>query len=200
MASKKDKDTQEPVDQPKNDWKFSPDGSSQAASAEDAFTGQSQASSADQNNSVTWTASEYLSHEKDPAWFIGLGLAGTVLAVLIYVVTRDYISTTVVAMMTIIFGVFAGRRPQTLEYTINHDGLQIGPKHYPYAHFKSFAIMDEGAVFSIMLLPLKRFMPPISIYYDSKDEGSIVDVLSAYLPLEERSHDLTDQLMRKIRF
>lgn len=198
MATKKLKKVTVVDQEPKTDWKFDADGSGQPASQDQSTLAQP--ITPKHQTSLTWTASEYLAHDKNSTWFISLGGGGIVIVALIYLITRDFVTITLVSGMVIIFGIFAARKPQILEYTLNYDGLQIGPKHYTFDSFKSFAVMDEGEVFSIMLLPLKRFMPTLSIYYDAKDENSIVDVLSGYLPVEQRTHDLTDQLMRKIRF
>jgi hypothetical protein len=49
-------------------------------------------------------------------------------------------------------------------------------------------------------MPLKRFMPPLSLYMDPADEEKIVDVLADYLPVEQREQDPIDKLMRRLRF
>jgi hypothetical protein len=49
-------------------------------------------------------------------------------------------------------------------------------------------------------MPLQRFMPPISVYYEPKDEAEILGVIGAYLPNEELRNDYVERLMRKIRF
>jgi hypothetical protein len=150
--------------------------------------------------SVSWVASEYVGHEKSNSWFIKLGAGGLVLAAIVYLVTRDFVSTVVVAIMTAIFGSFAARKPQRIEYSVDNSGLQVGPKNYPYNDFKSFSVLEEVGHSSIVLMPLKRFMPSITIYFDAKDQDQIVSILSGHLPLENRQHDLTDRLMHKIRF
>ncbi len=49
-------------------------------------------------------------------------------------------------------------------------------------------------------MPLKRFMPPITLYYPPDQEDAVINALAAYLPHEDRTHDPVDRLMRKIRF
>ncbi|HSX45271.1 MAG TPA: hypothetical protein VLF39_04180 [Candidatus Saccharimonadales bacterium] len=180
-----------------SNWTFSAD---DKAAVSEGATSQN-APPPTHQQSVSWTASEYMAHDKNTMWFMGLGLGGVVIGGIVFLTTNhDYLPTFLILAMFVIFGVFAARKPENLEYVLDNSGLKIGPKTYPYARFKSFAIMDESGVPSILLLPMTRFMPPLSIYYDHKDEKSIVNVLSGYLPLEQRDHDLTDQLMRKIRF
>lgn len=149
---------------------------------------------------VAWTASEFVSHNKGTGWYFLLAGGAFLLAVVIYFVTHDVISTGIIIFVALLLGISAARKPRVLNYQVNAAGLAIGDKFYPYPEFKSFAVMQEGAFSSIMFLPLKRFMPPITIYYDPQDEDKIIDVLSYYLPMENRSHDLIDNIIRRIRF
>jgi hypothetical protein len=106
----------------------------------------------------------------------------------------------VVVAVVGVLAVVASRPPRTLSYKLDNYGVHIGQKSFPYANFKSFSVIDEGAISAINLLPLKRFLPPISVYYDPKDEDKIAAIISDYLPFEEHKEDLVDQLVRKIRF
>jgi hypothetical protein len=96
--------------------------------------------------------------------------------------------------------VAAARQPQTLKYGINHAGIMVGEKFYPFPDFKSFSIADEEALSSIVLLPMKRFMPGLTIYYPPDQEDEIMTVLSLYLPHETRRVDVVDRLARRLRF
>lgn len=149
---------------------------------------------------VEWTASEFVAHNKGASWYGLLALGAVVLAALIYFITRDTISAGIIVFVALLLGISAARKPRVLHYQVNGGGLAIGEKFYAYAEFKSFSLMQEGAFSSIMFLPLKRFMPPISIYYDPKDEDRIVEVLSYFLPMEARTHDLIDRIVKRIRF
>lgn len=149
---------------------------------------------------VSWSASEFIEHEKSPTWFIGLaGL--TVLAVaVIYLATRDWVTSVVIIIAAALFGVTAKRKPRTLQYQVDNVGVVIDGKPFPYDVFKSFSVLAEGAFNSIQLMPLKRFMPPISLYFPPENEEQIVTTLGSYLPHEDRTHDPIDRLMRRVRF
>ena len=149
---------------------------------------------------VSWTASEFVDNEKNAGWF--MGLAGlTVLAVIaVYLITHDLITAVVIIIAAVLFGVTAKRKPRTLQYQLDNSGVNIGGKPYPYELFKSFAVLAEGAFNSIQLMPLKRFMPPISLYYPPESEEQIITTLGSYLPHEDRTHDPLERLMRRVRF
>jgi hypothetical protein len=149
---------------------------------------------------VSWSASEFIAHQKNMSWYGLLVIAGSIFAALTYLLTKDKISTVMVFVVTAALGVFAGRKPRTLDYQVDANGVHIGPKSYPYEDFKSFSVIDEGAVSSISLAPLRRFMPAISMFYDPQDEEHITGVLSDYLPFEEGQKDVVDRFMHRIRF
>lgn len=149
---------------------------------------------------VTWTASEYIANPKNAGWFMLLGLASIVLAAIVYLITRDVVSTVVIIVLGIIVGIFAARQPHVLQYSLDTAGVHMGHRNYPYSGFKSFSVVSEGAFSHISLLPLKRFMPPLVVHYSPEDEEKIINTLADYLPYEEYKRDLVESFSRKIRF
>ena len=152
------------------------------------------------NNAVEWRASEFVHHDKSSSWYIVLGVVALVVAVLIYLITRDFISVAVIVFGSLLFGIYAGRQPRQLEYRVDNRGVQIGQKYYGFDNFKSFSIASEGAFSSIVFMPLKRFSPMITIYFPPEDEDSIVNILAVSIPYEEYKLDAVDRLMKSIRF
>ena len=89
---------------------------------------------------------------------------------------------------------------RVLQYRIDQGGLHIGSETFSFERFRSFSIDRTGAFSCLVFMPLKRFSPLTTVYYDPSDEPKILALLSLYLPLEERSKDLIDELMWKIKF
>jgi len=152
------------------------------------------------NHLVSWSASEYVAHQKGLSWFMGLGFVVAVIAIGIFLITHDLVSPITIALLGLGFGVFATKQPRVLQYGIGPHGITIGEKLYTYDRFKTFSVVDEGPLHSIVLAPLQRFMPPITIYYDHADEDRITDILGDYLPFAEAKRDAVDSLMRRVRF
>lgn len=149
---------------------------------------------------INWTASEFVDHQKNSSWFMALiGIALLAIAI-IYLMTEDIFTVVVIAVAAALFGVTAVRKPRTLQYQLSSSGVTVGGKHFSYGMFKSFAVLEEGAFSSVQLIPLKRFMPPISLYYPPDQEDQIVNMVGNYLPHEDRRHDPIDRLMRRVRF
>lgn len=154
----------------------------------------------DQPRLVNWSASEFIAHDKTAGWYGLLMVGGVIFAGLVYLLTKDVISTSVVGVVIVVFGIFAARKPRELSYSVDNQGVHIGEKFYPYSGFRSFSIVQEEAIESIWFSPLKRFTPMLAIYFAPDDGPKIVDVLSDNLPLENRELDVVDRLMHRLRF
>ena len=152
------------------------------------------------DNAVSWTASEFIAHQKTVGWYGILAAATIVFSVLIYILTRDLITSGFVIFGALILGYYASRQPSELHYQIDAKGVLIGDKSYGYESFRSFSIVDEGAFASVVFMPLKRFAPLRAVYFAPEHEDKIIEMLMPRLPFEEYSHDAIDRLMSRIRF
>jgi hypothetical protein len=150
--------------------------------------------------SITWTASEFIAHHKTAAWYTLLAVFAAVAATTIWLITKDTFAAVVIVLAVAMLAGYAARQPRELQYGVDEHGITVGQRQYPYAAYRSFSVFEDGAFSSIELMPLKRFSPPISMYYDPKDELAITNALSRHLPFEPRDRDALDKLMHKIRF
>lgn len=151
-------------------------------------------------STVEWSASEYVAHEKSSSWYLGTVFFGAILTALIYFITTDIFVTAVVFIAGASMAIYAGRKPDTKQYQLDDKGIKVADKIYPYSNFKSFSIVEEGAIDSIWLKPMKRFSPLVVVYFSPEDEAKIIDVLANFLPHEQRELDFIDQISKKMRF
>jgi hypothetical protein len=149
---------------------------------------------------LSWEASEYIHHSKSPMWFVGFAGLMLVLLAVAYFLTHAWTFVILVVVMAVAIGVFATRPPRTLHYALTDAGIQIEQSGYHYSDFRAFGIINDGPLYSVMLIPVKRFMPAVNIYFDENDGEKIVDILGARLPMEELHLDAVDRLMRRLRF
>ncbi len=151
-------------------------------------------------NDIEWEASEYIHHEKSVTWYLLFGVASAAVIAGTYLILRDIVSIVVVTMMAITLLIFANRPPRSLKYVLSDEGIKIDGRGYSYASFKSFSIMQYGAVESVYLEPVERFMPPISIYFAPENGDAIINTLGQYLPHRDREPDFIDRVVHRIRF
>ena len=182
-----DNTDQKQPDQPDAGWSYKPDTSPGPAPAA-------------ANETVEWTASEFIEHNKGFSWYLALAAIGLVVAGLVYLLTRDLVSSVVICIFALILGIAGARKPNVIAYKLDSRGLSAGRRFRPYSEFKSFALVDEGAFNSITLLPIKRNRLPVNLYLAPDVEHQILEVLGSHLPMQQGGLDITDNLMRRMHF
>lgn len=149
---------------------------------------------------ISWSASEFISHDKNFVWYGVLSLVTVITAAIVYLLTHDKISTVVIILAGAIFGVYGARKPRTLNYKLDNVGLTIQTKLFNYDSLKSFMVVENSPIPNIILLPLKRFMPSMSIYLDPSIEEKVIKILSDRLPQDFHEQDFVERFMIRIRF
>lgn len=149
---------------------------------------------------ISWTASEYVAHEKPAHWYAALMGGVATLTVVVYLINRDILTAIAIMSMGICVAVLAGRKPAAKSYTLSAQGITVDQKRYAFGEFSSFSVVEEGAIDSIWLKPLARFTPFLIIYFAPEDEEKIITMLSDFLPHEQRELDAVDRLTRRLRF
>jgi hypothetical protein len=154
----------------------------------------------DQPASITWQAPEFISHDKTPVWYLLLLASAFALAAVLYLLTSDTVTAGVVIVAAIIMAIYASNKPKIIGYSLNQAGFSIGNRSLDYEDFRCFSVNNEVGFSVATLMPMKRFAVPASLYYKKENEEATLRVLSLYLPYEEKSLDLVDRAMRKLKF
>lgn len=149
--------------------------------------------------SISWQASEYIEHSRNSGWYIGLIAATAIVALVVYFVTKDYFAAGIVVVLGFVTWAYANRKPRQLNYEISDSGFIVGQKKYSYNTFKFFSIIREGTITSVYLYPVKRFMPPVTAFFNPDDESRITEALGEHMPYEERKLEGIDRLARRLR-
>ncbi len=169
-------------------------------SHESDFAGDPQHPDFEQNDAaIDWQASEYVHHAKGVGW-LAILVVVAVAVVGLAAWTQQWTFAVLATVMAVAFGVYGFRQPREVQYHLSSGGLQINDKTYALDSFRAFRVSPDGAFFSAQLIPVKRFLPAITIYFSEPDGDTIVDILSDHMPMEETSNDLLDILMRRMRF
>lgn len=151
-------------------------------------------------STVTWTTAEYFHHEHGSGWYALLFVAIIALTGVVYLLTKDYFASGTIVVVGAIVGVFAARKPGQINCELSNSGLRIGKKMYNFNQFKSFSVIRATESSSISLLPLKKFMPPVNVYFGAAEEEKITDILGQNLPYEERQQAGIDRLSNRLKF
>jgi hypothetical protein len=149
---------------------------------------------------VTWSASEYIHLEKDALWYVLFAVVVLALIATDVFLLKSWTFSLLVIVMAVAVVVYARRPPRTLQYALSiKQGLYIGEKLYRFADYKAFGLIRDGEHHSIMLIPVKRFAPGVSVYFPEDAGERIVDILGARLPMQTLKLDVIDVLVRRLR-
>jgi hypothetical protein len=150
---------------------------------------------------VSWVAEEFIAHEKSLLWYLALIIITLGLALMVLLLSHDKVSTTLIVIIGIIFGAAAGRQPRSLQYLLDDKGITINRAFRPYGDFKSFAVVEEGEINTIIFMPLKRFTLPLSLNVGENETDEVVAKLSDYMPNDQtHGHDAIDRFVQRIHF
>jgi len=147
---------------------------------------------------ITWEASDHIDYDNGTKWMILMIVGGLALAAVIFILV-DLMSAIVVLLFLggIIF--YSKLKPQNVRYTVSSHGISVGGREYRYTDFRSFSFNTEDGITSIFLVPLQRFMVPITMYVAPDNQDKIASVLAQHLPNKQRKPDFMDRLTAKLR-
>lgn len=148
---------------------------------------------------VHWQAHEYIHREKNSLWYVILGIIVIVFMTVALLLMHSITFAVLIPVMAVALVVYAQRPPHLIDYVLSRQGLHVNDRLYGFAEFKNFAVMHGDDEYSIMLVPIKRFKPGVTIYFPEEKGEAVVDVLASRLPMEEAHIDPIDRLIRKLR-
>lgn len=138
-----------------------------------------------------------------PQQSLAMTAGAIVLTIGVYFLTRrDLFSTIAVAISAGLLIYVGQRRPQSVRYRADSMGITVGTKFYRYDSFRSFAIEQPTGPRSngmVQLMPLRRFMPLLTITYGNDVEFPLYDLFEKHLPLDHHHKDAVDSLLGKLK-
>lgn len=147
---------------------------------------------------IQWQAPEYLQERRSPWWFIGFWAVAVVLMIVAVFVIRSLSFAVLIPAMAAALMIYSHRPPRMLNYVLSTKGLYINEKLHPLSEFKSFGIMQEEALPSVMLLPVQRFRPGLTVHFPAEAGEAIVDLLGQRMPMQEIKLDAFDRIIQKL--
>lgn len=147
----------------------------------------------------TWQAPDAIVGNKDKNWYIYFGIVVAVLVIL-SIMMRSWSFTFLIAVSAVsIILLRATSKVNQVTYSVSSKGFYIGSLLHEYHNFKSFGVLKENNIYSIIFIPRKRFSPSVSILFPQTEGEKIVDIVGAYLPMKEVKLDMIDEIVRKLR-
>jgi hypothetical protein len=180
------------ADEQDTNWDYNPSAGTDGSTNDSAGAGETQ-------KNISWRAKEFIEHDRSAGWYVMIVFGSILLAAIIYFITKDYFSVAATVTVGLIAAVYAGHKPKEIGYELTGRSIQVGDKAYNYSAFKSFSIAHEGSHTSINLEPVKRYRPPMALYFPPELEKQITNTLGSHLPLEDHQPSITDRLAHRMK-
>ena len=149
---------------------------------------------------VQWTAREYVEAHKGAGWYAIFVVVALALVAVDILWLKSITFSILVVVMSVALVIYANRPARDIQYTLSgRQGLYIGERLYHLSEFRAFGLIRDGEHNSIMLIPVKRFSPGVSVYFPEEAGEQIVDILGQRLPMETLKLDAIDVVVRKLR-
>lgn len=147
---------------------------------------------------VSWEAEEYITHNHNFWWYIGLFVIAAALSALA-VFFKGWTFLALIILSVIALLIYISRPPRKIHYTLNNKGLTEEKTLHKYDEYRAFGILKEDSHFSAVLIPKKRFSLQVKIYFPEGHGEAIVDQLGNHLPMEEVKLDFLDKIVNFLR-
>lgn len=147
---------------------------------------------------IQWQAPEYAQHDKSPIWYVGFVVVIIALMAAAVLLMQSWTFAILIPVMAAALMVYSHRPPRDLNYVLSEKGIYINDQLHPIGEFKSFGVVHDGIQNSLVLIPVKRFRPSMTVYFPAEVGESLVDLLGAYLPMQDIQLDAFDKIVRKL--
>lgn len=156
------------------------------------------ATSLPKSDPIQWTASDAVEHERSKSWYtVTLLIATAIIGLAIWMGQWSL----AVLIFIILIAVFVVVRKPTREihYELSNDGLLIDGQLRPIGEFRAFGVRHDGALWQLILIPVKRFALSATMFINEEQGEQIVDFLGTVLPMEEVKQDFVDAVSKRLK-
>lgn len=148
---------------------------------------------------IQWQAPEYISGEqRTPLWFVGFWGAVVVLMATAALLIRSWTFVILIPVMAAALMIYTHRPARQMTYVVSGKGVYINEQIHALSEFKSFGILQEDSLPTLVLTPIKRFRPTITLHFPSEIGEQLVDFLAARMPMENAKLDVFDKVVRRL--
>ena len=147
---------------------------------------------------IKWSASEVIEHSRGVWWYVIASLI--LVAVVGLTVWLRQWTTSGLAIVIFVTLVVVGRKPaRELRYELSNEGLLIEERLYPMNNYRAFGVRKDGALWQLVLIPVKRFSLSTTVFIPEDQGEKIVDFFGARLPMEKVELDMVDKVSKRLR-
>ena len=148
---------------------------------------------------IAWQYKELSYGKKGVVWYVSFGVVAVALVLLAVFVFKSVTFAILVPIMSVAIIFLSMRPPSEIRYSISSKGIYVEDRLYDFSEFRAFGVVEDLDRQSIILLPVKRFSPAVTLYFDEDKGERIVDMLGVRLSIQDVKLDYMEKFIRLIR-
>jgi len=149
---------------------------------------------------ISWTAPEYVIHERGIIWKITMSLIVVVSAVLGVYYDAWTFSLAIVSFAFVYYLIHI-EHPRNIEIKISNVGIQVGLRKYPFARIKGFWMIYEPPFVSTLNLRVEGgILADLTIQLNGESPAQIRSFLLSKIPeFTDKKESLSDIFLRILK-
>ena len=149
---------------------------------------------------IEWQAPAFEFREKTPDWYWSLGLL-TVAIFIATIVVHNFLFGFIVLLSGFSLALYGAKKPETVTFKIDSEGIKIGNKIYDYKNLKCFWIDSHPPYRNNILIESKKpLMPQLTMPLGNVDQKKIKEFLTRFIGEKEINEPIAITLARIIGF
>ncbi|MFO0955486.1 MAG: hypothetical protein U0526_03060 [Candidatus Saccharibacteria bacterium] len=148
---------------------------------------------------LQWSIEDTASHHRPTTWYIIIAaiFAATII-VAIFTQTWIYIPLGILVPLALSIYVNKGIGDHT--YALSTLTVAVDNKHYTYASYQSFFIVENKEFITFELVPVKRFENLLTLHTTVKEAEEVAEILSSVLPETEPKGYVGESVFKRLKF
>lgn len=149
-----------------------------------------------ETSAITWQAPEYTHYFKTSDWYWSVGIL-TLALFAVGLIMRNFLFSLLVVIAGFTVAMYGAKKPRTVTFSIDLEGLRIGDTLHPFETLKSFWIFyDPPLTKELSVESQKMMMPHIKIPLAEANPAKIRAYLVQYMPEKHQEESLVEHLIR----
>ena len=149
-------------------------------------------------DTITWSASDSIGHERGVLWHVTLFVI-TMAVVGVSIWLKQWTLGILAVIILVAILVVTKKPVHELTYELSSEGLKIDEAKHGFNEYRAFGVKKDGALWQLVLLPVKRFGLPTAMFINEDQGEKIVDFVGARLPMEKVEMDTADKISRRLK-
>lgn len=150
---------------------------------------------------INWQGPEYFHWEKNPEWYLAMGIVVLATAVA-SVIVGNYIFAILIVLAALALTIFSLRGPRIIDFEVNKRGLVIDKYFYSYKNLEAFwlDLEPQHSDPKILFKSQRIFLPYIHMPLSGVDYEELREFLGQYLEERELNEPLFQKIFETIGF